>query len=205
MEGQLTLTKFSSRRGLCLCSQRASMLLPVPVSPVMSTGIFSFATLRTTAMVRAMGGVSSSFVSSRMVLESSNALLEGSGTGRLFARRSSASTANRNVVSTGVSSIRKLSISTILSGCFTNDTCIVPITSRLMISGRAMVALRPTDESGMGPSPRLWAARSLITTGLRDEMARSATVLRAIRVFESDSTTVPSAAVNRFRNSRSAS
>ena len=81
----------------------------------------------------------------------------------------------------------------------------MPMTSRLMIRGRAIVALRPTDESGMGPSPRLCTERSLITTGLREDMASPATVLRAMRVFESDSTTVPSAAVNRFRNSRSAS
>jgi len=181
------------------------MLLPVPVSPEMSTGISSLATLRATAMILNICGVSSNLPSSWIFEHSSRGFPAAVRASRDLAARSSVSTANRNVVITGQSSMRKLRISITLSGCRTNETCKVPMTSRLMSRGRAMVALRPTEERGMGPLPNVCEARSLITTGLREEMASPATVLCAMRVLESDSTTVPSAAVKRFKNSRSAS
>ena len=100
---------------------------------------------------------------------------------------------------------RKLRISTTLSGWRLKDTCRVPITSRLMISGRAMVAFSPTVAMVCAERLLFRAERSLMTTGLRELMAIPATVLEATRVLESDSTTVPSAAVKRFRTSLSLS
>ena len=79
------------------------------------------------------------------------------------------------------------------------------MTSRLRMSGSAMVALRPADTSVDAPPPQFSEAKSLMTTGLRDWMACHATVLWAMRVLEKTSTTVPSGEVKELRNSRSAS
>ena len=68
-----------------------------------------------------------------------------------------------------------------------------------------MVALSPAEARDEAPPPPPSEVRSLMNTGLRVWMACQATVFWAMRVLENISTTVPSAEVKEFRNSRSAS